>query len=90
MCIDVRLLFRFGFGFIAGWRLVCFAQSKASSVVNWSPGCVALVSEGLGKVMSGGELVIIVARMIGRSESSMDGWFKVCRGKCLGKDGRGI
>ena len=85
MCIDVRLLFRFGFGFIAGWRLVCFAQSKASSVVNWSPGCVALVSEGLGKVMSGGELVIIVARMSGRSESSMDGWFKVCQGKVFGE-----
>ena len=85
MCIDVRLLFRFGFGFIAGWRLVCFAQSKASSVVNWSPGCVALVSEGLGKVMSGGELVMIVARMIGLSELSRDDWFKVYHENVLGE-----
>ena len=34
--------------------------------------------------MSGGELVVIVARMIGRSESSRDGWCKVCQGKGLG------
>ena len=69
------------------WMLsiVGVACSRGSSVVHWSPGCVELLSGGLGKVMSGGELVMVVARMIGRSESSRDGWFKVCQGEVLGE-----
>ena len=56
-----------------------------SSVVSWSPVCVGLVSEGVRKVMFGGELVIMVARMMGQSESSSDGWFTVCQGNVCGE-----
>ena len=56
-----------------------------SSVVGWNPRCVALVSEGWGKVMFGGELVMSVARIIGRSESRRDVWFMVCQGKVFGE-----
>ena len=88
LCVDGRLVFIAGVS--AGCCLVGVACSRGSSMVHWSPDFVELLSGGLGKVMSGGELVMIVTRMIGRSESSWVGWFKVCRGKCLGKDGRGI
>ena len=54
-------------------------------MVGWNPGCVALVSEEWGKVMFGGELVMSVARMIGRSESRSDGWFTVCQGNVCGE-----
>ena len=68
-----------------GGVVLCRDVRLMSSVVSWSPGCVALVSEGWGKVMFGGELVIIVARMIGRSESRSDGWFTVCHGNVCGE-----
>ena len=44
-----------------------------------------MVSEGLGKAMFGGELVMIVARMIGRRASSRDGWVRVCHGNVCGE-----
>ena len=53
-------------------------------MVHRDPVSVELLLVGLGKVMSGGELVMIVARMIGLSESSRDGWFKVCHGNVGG------
>ena len=56
-----------------GGVVLCRDVRLMSSVVGWNPGCVALVSEGWGKVMFGGELVMSVARMIGRSESRRDG-----------------
>ena len=65
--------------------VLCRVGRSMSSVVGWTPGCVALVSAGWGKVMFGGELVIIVARMIGRSESRSDGWFTVCQGNVCGE-----
>ena len=54
-------------------------------MVHRDPVSVELLLVGLGKVMSGGELVMIVARMIGLSESSRDGWFKVCHGNVGGE-----
>ena len=37
------------------------------------------------KVMVGGELVMIVARMMGRSESSNDGWYREYHGNVYGE-----
>ena len=39
-----------------------------------------LCMERGGKVMVGGELVMIAVSMIGRSESSKDCWFRDCHG----------
>ena len=68
-----------------GVFVLCRGGRSMPSVVGCIPGCDALVSEGWGKVMFGGELVIMVARMIGRSESRRDGWFMVCQGKVFGE-----
>ena len=68
-----------------GGVVLCRAWRLMSSVGGWNPGCVALVSEGWGKVMFGGVLVMSVARIIGRSESRRDGWFMVCQGKVFGE-----
>ena len=36
--------------------------------------------------MVGGELVMIVARMMSRRESSKDGWFSECQGNVCGDE----
>ena len=54
-------------------------------MVHRYPDRVELLLGGLGKVMSGGELVMVVARMIGLSESSRDCWFKECHGNVWGE-----
>ena len=38
-----------------------------------------------GKVILDGKLVIIIASMIVRSESSKDGWYRECHGNICGE-----
>ena len=44
-----------------------------------------LCMERGGKVMVGGELVMIAASMMGRSDSCKDGWFRECHGNVCGE-----